>query len=51
MCLNNGKGIVVLSSNIVGELCNSCLTLFLGNIEAVVGRIRADVFVVSHDSG
>lgn len=38
----------ILSSNIVGELSHSSLTLLLGDIEAVMIGIGADVFVVRH---
>lgn len=38
----------ILSSDIVGQLCDSGLTLLFGYIEAIMVGIETDVFVVSH---
>jgi len=44
-----GVDIDILSCDIVRQLRNSGLTLFFGDIETIVGGIRIDIFVVSHD--
>lgn len=38
----------ILSSDIVGELCDSGLTLLFCYVEAIMVGIVTDIFVVSH---
>lgn len=42
------SGVVVLASDILGEFRNSGSTLLFVDIESIVSRVRANIFVISH---